>query len=57
MHKVKPQLWKHNQKEEGMVIRSCDGSLAAYYVMKEHLLKIGRSSANIIRSLEVSVEE
>ena len=40
-----------------MVIRSCDGSLAAYYVMKEQLLKIGRSSVNVIRSLEVSVEE
>lgn len=57
VNKVRPQPWKHSQKEEGMVIRSCDGSLAAYYVMKEHLLKIGRSSVNVIRSLQVSVEE
>ena len=49
------QSWKHSQ-EEGMVIRSCDGSLAAYYVIKERLLKIGRSQGNVIRSLEVSVE-
>jgi hypothetical protein len=34
-----------------MVIRSCDGNLAAFYVMKEKVLKIGRSSANTIRSL------
>ena len=40
-----------------MVIKSCDNSLAAYYVMNEKNLKIGRSSANVIRSLEVSVEE
>ena len=38
------------------MIRSCDGSLAAYYVMKERLLKIGRAPGNVIRSLEVSVE-
>jgi pSer/pThr/pTyr-binding forkhead associated (FHA) protein len=39
-----------------MVIRSCDGSLASFYVMKEQILKIGRSSANVVRSLEASVE-
>lgn len=39
-----------------MVIRSCDGNLAAFYVMKESVLKIGRSSQNVIRSLEISVE-
>lgn len=39
-----------------MVVRSCDGNLAAFYVMKERSLKIGRSNLNVIRSLEVSVE-
>jgi pSer/pThr/pTyr-binding forkhead associated (FHA) protein len=43
-------------QEEGMVVRSCDGNLAAFYVMREKNLKIGRSIANTIRSLEVSVE-
>lgn len=43
-------------QEEGMVVRSCDGNLAAFYVMQERSLKIGRSNANTIRSLEVSVE-
>jgi hypothetical protein len=43
-------------QEEGMVVRSCDGNLAAFYIMREKNLKIGRSIANTIRSLEVSVE-
>lgn len=47
----KEHEWKHNQKEEGMVIRSCDGSLAAYYVMKDNIFKIGRSHTNVVRSL------
>ena len=49
--KASSSQWKHNQTEEGMVVRSCDGSLAAYYVMKDKILKIGRSSINTIRSL------
>ena len=40
-----------------MVVRSCDGNIAAFYVMKESIMKIGRSQTNIIRSLEVSVED
>jgi pSer/pThr/pTyr-binding forkhead associated (FHA) protein len=44
------------QEDESMIVRSCDGNLAAFYVMKEKSLKIGRSSVNTIRSLEVSVE-
>ena len=33
--------------EEGhLLVRSCDGNLAACYVMKEHSLKIGRSQLN-----------
>jgi hypothetical protein len=43
-------------QEDTMVVRSCDGNLAAFYVMRERSLKIGRSIANTIRSLEVSVE-
>jgi pSer/pThr/pTyr-binding forkhead associated (FHA) protein len=39
-----------------MVVRSCDGNLAAFYIMRERTLKIGRSNVNTIRSLEVSVE-
>jgi hypothetical protein len=37
-----------------MVIRSYEGSLAAFYVMKNKIMKIGRSPANTIRSLEIS---
>lgn len=44
------------RQEDEMVVRSCDGNLAAFYVMRERSLKIGRSSLNTIRSLEVSVE-
>ena len=40
-----------------MMIRSCDGNIAAFYVMKDSNMKIGRSQTNVIRSLEVSVEE
>lgn len=43
-------------QDDGMVVRSCDGNLAAFYVMRDKILKIGRSIANTIRSLEVSVE-
>lgn len=42
-------------QEEAMVVRSCDGNLAAFYIMREKNLKIGRSNVNTIRSLEVSV--
>ena len=44
------------QEEEGMLIRSCDGNLAAIYVLQERTIKLGRSTVNLIRSLEVSVE-
>ena len=53
---VEEKPWK-NKKDEGLVIRGCDGNLAAFYVMKEKCMKIGRSQSNVIRSLEVSVEE
>lgn len=39
-----------------MVVRSCDGNLAAFYIMKQRTLKIGRANTNTVRSLEVSVE-
>jgi F0F1-type ATP synthase alpha subunit len=51
------QAWRASSEDQGMVIRNCDGSLAACYVMKDPLLKIGRSALNTIRSLEVSVQE
>lgn len=38
-----------------MIVRSCDGNLAAFYVMGEKSLKIGRLNTNTIRTLEVSV--
>ena len=44
------------QEEDSMIIKSCDGNLAAFYLMKENSLKIGRSHANTIRSLEITVE-
>ena len=51
----KPQQRNHHKKEDNMVIRSCDGSIAAFYVMKDSNMKIGRSPTNVIRSLEISV--
>ena len=43
--------WQPRRTEKGMVIRSCDGNIAAFYVMKSDSMKIGRSQKNIIRSL------
>ena len=54
---IKDFKTKHNNSKvlqpcsSGMVIRSCDNSLAVFYMMKEKVMKIGRSPANVIRSL------
>ena len=34
--------WKSKASEGGMMIRSCDGSQAAFYVLKDKNMKIGR---------------
>lgn len=47
----KPQNWCIENSESELMIRSCDGNLAAFYIMKEKVLKIGRSPLNTIRSL------
>lgn len=38
-----------------MLIRSCEGNFAAFYVTRGKVLSVGRSQENVIRSLEVSI--
>ena len=44
------------RSSQEMLIRSCEGNIAAFYVMRGKVLTIGRTSNNTVRSLEISID-